>query len=246
MKKNTLALSVSVVLVVALATSHAQVQRSRSQVELLEAGTFYSGETTAKTGEEWLGLHVSAHNSQIIPYRLTVRPVEDTVDERTGKASMNEVTVDQPLEPLFLLKDATMLSVGPVLTIFGEDDETSWKHLVAGQPIDLAVGGVAYSLEVIGSGESPECSDLELPHNARLVLKSGDKAQTLYSLGWHCGEDSSWSLIWAGDLDRDGKLDLYLSVSPGYSSEKRLFLSSQAGGGRLVREIAVLVESRGC
>lgn len=105
---------------------------------------------------------------------------------------------------------------------------------------------VAIRLEVIGSGDDSECSTEGLPHNARLILKSGEKTQTVYSLGWYCGEDASWSLIWAGDLDRDGRLDLYMNVSQGYGSEKRLLISSQASKGQLVKEIAQLVTMDGC
>ena len=118
--------------------------------------------------------------------------------------------------------------------------------LTASSPIQLYLGRSVYSLEVSGSGDDSECSTVGLPHNARLVLKSGDKAQTIYSLGWHCGDDSLWQLIWAGDLDGDGKLDLYLDFGEMYFYEKRLLLSSQAAKGQLVKDVAQLRGSCGC
>jgi hypothetical protein len=48
------------------------------------------------------------------------------------------------------------------------------------------------------------------------------------------------ALLWAGDLDRDGKVDLLMDVSGHYSSmELRLYLSSRATPGELVREVAL-------
>jgi hypothetical protein len=61
-----------------------------------------------------------------------------------------------------------------------------------------------------------------------------------------CGNDPYWYLLWAGDLDRDGKLDLYLSVTQHYDvAERKLFLSSQARRKKLVREVASF-EIGGC
>ncbi len=228
--KNMLMSSVAVLSILVFVTSAQVRQSDQSRIELLEMG-MYGPETTAQTGEVWLGLNISDQGSQILPYRLTV-----------DKLAESPITVDLPLDPLFLLKGASMLSAGPVITIFGGGDETSWRPLLAKPPMELRLAGVVYSLEVTGSGDNSECSGEGLPHNARLVLKSGEKEQTIYSLGWYCGEDSSWFLIWAGDLDRDGHLDLYVSVG----SEKRLLLSSPAGKGHFIKDVAQLYTGCGC
>ncbi len=77
----------------------------------------------------------------------------------------------------------------------------------------------------------------------KLVLVNGESRQVLYSLQeW--GSDPTWTLVWAGDLDRDGKLDLYVSVTQHYDvTERKLFLSSPAGEGQLVKEVAEFVTS---
>ena len=52
-------------------------------------------------------------------------------------------------------------------------------------------------------------------------------------------ETNEWKLLWAGDLDGDRKLDLYVQVSWHYNIvQHKLFLSSRAGAKRLVREVA--------
>ena len=60
------------------------------------------------------------------------------------------------------------------------------------------------------------------------------------------GDDASPVLLFAGDLDRDGKLDLIFNTTDHYNvSRPTLFLSSQAKSGELLGEVAHY-ESVGC
>jgi len=242
-KLNKAFKSIGVLLVVMFATSDAQVKRNdTSGVGLLETGVFHGNEVTAQTGERWLGLYVEGESSVLLPYRLTVDTVfDDIVDHGTGQKTGKEVTIDLPLEPLFLLNGATMLSAGSIGTVFGDGERTTASSLTPSSPIELKLAGDSYQLEVIGAENGTNCSDQQLARHARLVLKLGEKTQTLYSLE-DCGNDPGWALLWAGDLDRDGKLDLYVNVSQHYNvSERRLFLSSRASAGQMVKEIAQFI-----
>jgi hypothetical protein len=97
----------------------------------------------------------------------------------------------------------------------------------------------------VNSEDTAKCEHPGLPMNARLVLSSGESRQVLYSLV-DCGSEAGWYLNWAGDIDRDGKLDLLMSVGQGmYDAAQKLFLSSKARKGRLVKEVAEL-RSGGC
>src|SRR5687768_13669027 len=92
------------------------------RVQLLETGEFHGDEVKARSGEKWLGLHVSDHGSLLLPYRISVEAVHDPIvddDEaqKTGKA----VSVDLPLQPFFLVKGATELKEGPVITVANGD-----------------------------------------------------------------------------------------------------------------------------
>ena len=60
------------------------------------------------------------------------------------------------------------------------------------------------------------------------------------------GDDAMPALLFAGDLDRDGELDLLFDTTDHYNvSRPALFLSSQAGPGELLGE-AARYESVGC
>jgi len=78
-----------------------------------------------------------------------------------------------------------------------------------------------------------------------LVLTEGGRRQVIYS--WPKGLiDQAAQFVWAGDLDRDGKLDLYLIVSHHYNlAVHTLFLSSRARPGARVGPAAAFTRS-GC
>ncbi len=242
--KTKLSLFVSFLMLLIFATGSSdawQKPRPASHVELLETGEFHGDQVSARTGERWLGLHVSEHGSLLLQYRLSVEAVHDGIvdedeEQKTGKA----VSVDLPLKPSFLVKGSIVLREGPVTTILEGE-----KALEKASPLSLSLAEHSYVLKIVGAEDKEKCSEQLLPMNAKLVLASGDSAQVLYSLQ-ECGNDAGWILLWAGDLDRDGKLDLYVSVNQHYNvSERRLFLSSSAADGQLVKEVADFVTS-GC
>ncbi len=207
-----------------------------TQVELLDVGDYYPEQATvAKSGETWLGLE--GGNSLLQSFRIQVK----TTDYGEGTSEMQHVTLDSVAQPLFLVRGGG-LSAGPVITLL----EGTWDQpLVEKSPVALRLADASYELKVVRSEDTAACEQEGLPLNARLILTSGESRQVLYSLV-DCGGDASWYLLWAGDLDRDGKLDLFVSVSQGdHDSSRKLFLSSKAGKERLVKEVAELV-SYGC
>ena len=242
--RNTISLSMALVGLLVLANAGngvGQKAQPAQRAQLLEPGEFHGDEVKARSGEKWLGLHVSDHGSLLLPYRIKVEAVHDPIvddDEaqKTGKA----VSVDLPLQPSFLVKGAIGLKEGPIITVVDGD-----RPLEGVSPLSVRIGEHTYTLKIVGDKANEKCSEQTLPENARLVLVFGDSSQVLYSLE-ECGDDAGWSLLWAGDLDRDGKLDLYVDVTQHYNvSERKLFLSALAAEGKLVKEVAELVTT-GC
>ena len=59
-------------------------------------------------------------------------------------------------------------------------------------------------------------------------------------------DDTMFSLIWAGDIDGDGTLDLIMDLSTHYnSSNMTLFLSSKAEEGQLLKKVSC-ISTKGC
>jgi hypothetical protein len=143
-----------------------------------------------------------------------------------------------------------VLKPGPVTTVYqgGSAEEHSLidgYDLASRKTLRLRLGDLEYQLKVLGrkvrSSENPDAEFL----NLRLALVFGRQIQTLYSPG-AVSETTPWSSLWAGDADGDRKLDLYVSVSWHYNiTERKLFLSSRAKPGQLVKEVAEFVMS-GC
>lgn len=72
------------------------------------------------------------------------------------------------------------------------------------------------------------------PRVSRLLLEHEGLVQVLYE--WPEGFiDQQCELVWAGDLDGDGALDLCMNLSDHYNAnETTLFLSSKRGKGKLL------------
>ena len=226
------------------ATSANQKPKLIHPVELLETGDFHGDEVSARTGEKWLGLYISGNHSLLLNCRLQVEMVHDEIGDEPEEKTGKKVSVDPPLEPIFLVRRAKMLREGPVETVFAEKPNYE-RSLERIPPLELKLAQTSYVLKVVGSDDGAKCSEDSFPKNAQLVLAAGDSSQALYSLEG-CGNEPYWYLLWAGDLDRDGKLDLYVSVTYHYNvSQRKLFLSSQASKGKLVKEVAEFATS-GC
>ncbi|HEX8495216.1 MAG TPA: hypothetical protein VF658_20565 [Pyrinomonadaceae bacterium] len=202
---------------------------------VLETGEFHGDEVKARTGERWLGLYLTNKGSFLIDSILTVAIVKDEMvdsDDSHAKTGKRVSVNHQPI-PILLVKGAKGLQPGPVSTVFN-----GTLHLPTTMAVEFPLGGSVYSLDVVTKDTSRE------PYisfsDAKLVLTKDDETkQVLYDLGGKGGPaEAYWQLLWAGDMDGDNKLDLYVQVSYHYNvSLKKLFLSSQAKKGKLVREV---------
>ena len=130
------------------------------EASLLEVGEFHGDEISAETGEQWLGLHVSEKGSLLINHTITVENVHDPIidegDEKTGK----KVSIDLPIDPIFLVNSDWVLQSGPVKTVFDGDGEP----LQSITPRKLKVDGTDYEINIIGD-EGEKCWEDGLPKN---------------------------------------------------------------------------------
>lgn len=199
---------------------------------LLETRVFHGDEVRERSGHTWLALFVSRRRSELRSERVSIRRAhDDVVDLSPGERTGKRVSVPGKTKPVFLVHGIGRLRPGAVRSIF------HGKRSLASEPhATLRLGRRIYHLRTITPfGESMR--------GARLEISSGPASQVLYRLSSRgTPSEPDWELLWAGDLDGDGKLDLYVQVGDHYNlADRRLFLSSHARRGRLLGEAARLV-----
>ncbi len=210
---------------------------------VVETGEFHGDEVNAHTGERWLGLYVTNKGSFLIDSALTVTTIKDVLvdDDKSTEKTGKRVSVNQRDKPILLVKGAGTLRPGPISTVFA-----GRMALTNATSTHLTLGAASYGLSVVTKDTKESFS---IQHNdAKLILnRNSENEQVLYDLGGTGQEiEGYWELLWAGDMDGDNKLDLYVQVGWHYNStQRKLFLSSYARKGKLVREVAELSTS-GC
>jgi hypothetical protein len=226
---------------------------------LLREDLFHGEELSAEDGSAWMALIRTASGHVLRKVTITVQPAFDPyvdVDESepTGKrVETQELTANEQV--VFLVRGIPQLVEGPVQTLF---EGSTW--LVPGYPLRLgSLSGRTESAETLlaatgttidTSGDCCACPDYRLElriHDHRGHTTRRDELASVAGGTWpQKTNDTMPTLQWAGDLDRDGTVDLLIDFSPHYSvSSQALFLSSAAAESQIVAPVATL-ERGGC
>ena len=205
-------------------------------------GTFHRDEPVARDGERWLALRVGDGEAALIATRVRVRVVEDPLIDAPGERSGREI--DAPIEGalVFLRGDGLVEGPVPFAPIDAMDNPSG----------ALRFNGRAYRIDtrcipdVVREGQQQLACEIVFTQGAhRQVLAKMAGYRTPEGVDI-LGDDATPRLLFAGDLDRDGRLDLVLDTTWHYNvSRPTLFLSTLAREGELVREAAAN-ESVGC
>jgi hypothetical protein len=128
------------------------------------------------------------------------------------------------------------LKAGPI--------DGTWKDprfLYPGESVPIWLGGDRwFSLSAYGTAEPG------MLYNYRLVLGRAETRQTFAQL--HVvSMDGPPDVVWAGDLDRDGRPDLLADLTTDYTGHVYvLYVSSLAPAGQFVVEATRFVPVSGC
>lgn len=232
--KNTLSIAAAIA---SVSLANAKPEETAEQT-LLIPGSYHGDEVNSKSGERWFALEDKSAKCLLRQATLRVRQEKDFVsNDMTGK----NVGITEPYRPTFLVRRLLGLKVGEVscAKVSPSSKEVSLK-----QPLSLVLASTKYSIKMTNTPKpGSEYSEY------RLTLSNGKMDQILDGAKEaRFPEDMQFSLnlIWAGDLDHDGKLDLLINTSFGDNcSQPTLFLSSGAARGKLVRKFATFT-SFGC
>lgn len=213
-------------------------------------GQFHGDEPVARDGESWLALHFDGKAASLVATTLTVRAVHDEVLDEAGARTGLEISSRDDDKVLAYLRGDGLKPGTIVPAVLASRDPD-----IAGLPYEVNFRGQLHRLA--SQCDESQRDDLarQLQFDCRIELRTGGRAQVLSRLAGYrelqaatmsLGDDASPALIFAGDLDRDGKLDLIFNTTDHYNvSRPTLFLSSQSKPGELLHEVA-RYESVGC
>jgi hypothetical protein len=213
-------------------------------------GTFHGNEPVARDGERWLALRVDARAAGLVETVLHVRAVDDPVLDAPGERSGREVGSPLGEGGIVMFLRGPGLRAGPVAQAGVVEDGIDAAPVPARA---ITWRGRRYALDAQCDAVPFADVERQLQHRCRFVLADGDRRQVLLeAVGWRepglerLVTDASAEVLFAGDLDRDGRLDLIIDLTDHYNvARPTLLLSSQAAAGELVG-MAAVYESVGC
>lgn len=169
-------------------------------------------------GPGWLGW--TSEGDRLAAVQMTVR------DRPKDSAADDDVTVISAPTVRYAVRCIPRLSAGPIRSL-----NLAKRDLDHEGPLSLSVGSRRYDLRLQSTRDDRA--------DAQVVLTDGRTTQVLYSADGFTDEPH-YFIEWAGDLDRDGRLDLVVNLSRKYSWHPyRLLLSSAAAPGQLVADVAL-------
>lgn len=207
-------------------------------VELLRTGTFHRSEIASQNGEIWFGIFDSSGVVIARPSVVLVAPARDVARsaarDTAGSGPDTRVSILGGGAPLFLVRGIERLRPGIVPTLIRKP-----RALRPGEVVFLPLHATArYRLRAdaapnpASSGERGYRLSLErmglVSEGTRIVFEAP-------------GRENPPPIVWAGDIDRDDRLDFLMETGAGDgASEWSLFLSGPVRGPEMVKRAAAL------
>ena len=202
-------------------------------------GMFHDGEAVARHGERWLALRLHEGDASLRMARLRVKRVFDVITDAEGEATGQEI--DSDVGDVVTYLRGPGLHAGTVIAATIEDQSDAGPIAQT-----LSLGDRRYRIatrceaDKVTEGVFACGIDLiEGERRQRLVEMNGQSFDHSGDGRLQLGDDASPHVIFAGDLDRDGRLDLIFDTSDHYNrSHPVLFLSGAAEGDELLHAVA--------
>lgn len=185
-----------------------------------QALEYHDGEAPATPGEGWLALHLVEGEWRLTPAEVSTTRVFDPVLDAEGEKTGLRIDAT-PEDATIILRHPSLLpgTVSTPAIRFGIDAPV----LAPDKPdVVIAFASKRYVLSA---------------RDGAAALSDGERSTTMPSIATGGADsDDRASVAWAGDLDRDGRLDLIIHQARYNSGGYCLYLSSATPDGDLVAE----------
>ena len=206
-------------------TSLAQDAQEKSPLHVGKTGNFHGEEILLGNGDSVLvfgqenGTYFLKKN--IVNVEIVVDEIIDVPGEKTGKIVSLKNT-DENFKAEFILY-GDILSSGPIATANIAQDCLKEENKDA--LCNVRFGDISLPVKITDY----QVADLDIPEKnfvADILLKHDNKETSIKHVN---------KIIWAGDLDRDGLLDLIVDDTAKYNTQSvKIYLSAQSQGNQLM------------
>lgn len=228
------------------------LSQAEGTVQLAISG--HHGKTDyVKASGDWWGIFPDGEGFTLQPTRVHVKLVTEPTANGGKEVVETQIIVPQKVEFAVLLRGLMSAAAGPLKSVklaeypapleAGKTFDLRWDSDTPENRLRLLATGRPV-VKQVGEHTLRRVDDYEL----WLQRGSGEGAtsQLLLKQSEEFGDESA-RLRWAGDLDRDGQVDLIYNLGGHYTRTRlALFLSSAAKPGELVGLVARWNASCGC
>ena len=211
---------------------------SGNEYKLLMPGEFDSSRISYGDGDVWYALFKADSGYVLEEVEVQAEPCPIPYKGKPGDLDGVRITLDHPQRPLIMISGPGKLEGGSIQTVFSGD-----KFITVGASIRFGLEVVITAMGRVTDEGMRHPSDLvTLDYQVMILQYPFSRADRQIILEHdRTSAESTPSLLWAGDLDRDGKTDLLLDMTDHYNVRHYgLFLSSEAEAGQLVKLVADL------
>lgn len=203
-------------------------QKANAQdVQLLFPHLYFGDEIdTSLAQRNWIGLYDEHNQHSLKPAQVSITLTRHHMTDADGEQTGKRVTVS-PETPLVLISGLDGLQPGPIKHL-----DFNKTHIHPGDTLSFEFLKKTYQL-IVTSNQDKNGSAID----CKLFLNYEGKSQLLGESDFF--DDTTFNVVWAGDLDGDNTLDLLMDLSYKYSFGLfTLFTSSNTKPGELLHLIA--------